>query len=176
MSRWMGCLSQRDLLNQTVRRGALGLMLVMFAALVACGGKAEVPPEFERGVSLVRYFASPRYLGNSMYSATVEQHKPSELISYLFSTMGAAEWPPSEDSLELTKEQARTTRTPLVPSNIRLRPLAPDNQPGLQLVLKPDDARKMIIVEGYVLPNQTPIAKAEVGLSEIPQGRRSDPQ
>ena len=150
-----------------------GLCALALLLLAACGGEAKkAPAELERGVAVVRYFASAKYLNMSMYSATVEDHKPSELISYLFSSMGAAEWPPDEGAGEMSTEQARATRTPLVPGNVRLRPLAPDNAPGLQLVLRPDDARRLIIVDGYTAPNKPPVSTTEVPVADIRRPKR----
>jgi hypothetical protein len=135
-------------------------MLLLCAACGGGGGGAATP-ELERGVAVVQYFSSMRFLGRSMFASTSDDWKPSELVSYIFSSMGAAEWPPGESSDERDKEQARAARTPMVPANVRLVPLRPDSRHKQQIVIRADDARRMIIVDGYLDPAQKPVLTQE---------------
>jgi hypothetical protein len=77
-----------------------GKALAVFLCVVfpACSGPPEPPAppaDLSHAVAVVGYLASSRYINVSMYSATAETGAPSEFISYLFSSMGAAERPPS---------------------------------------------------------------------------------
>lgn len=57
--------------------------------LIGCGG-SPVPPELKRGVQMIRWMMLPMQLSRSSYS-TVQDGKPSTYVSFVFSTMGAAE-------------------------------------------------------------------------------------
>jgi len=143
---------------------ALAFMLM----LTACDNLAP-PPELRRGVQLIRWMTTPEQLSRSMYSA-IQDGKASTFVSFVFSSMGAAEWPESEEAAEhdpMIKEQAAAARLPLSPKGVAFVANAPNPAKGRQIVLKADDAREMIIVEAYDHPSQKPLVVEEIPLPKV---------
>lgn len=149
---------------------SVSLPFIIFALLLglsACSSGA--PPELQRGVQMIRWMAAPMQLSKSMYG-TVQDGKASTWVSFVFSTMGAAEWPESEESAErdpMLKEQAKSANMPLAPKGVAFAAGAPDPAKGRQIVLKADDARGMIIVEAYDNPSAKPLLVEEIPLSKV---------
>jgi len=138
-------------------------ILVLWLA-IGCGGReAPAPPELEQAVRVVRYMTSPMRLSRSGFQAQ-SSDKPSDFVSYMFSDMGVAEWPYSEEMVEEDPslgEEARAIGMPLIPQGVSLVPRRPDPSQKTQLVVKSDDARKMIMVEGYADPSTKPVLTRE---------------
>ena len=62
----------------TARRAAWVFAALLTGLLHAgCGSSSPPPPELEKGVAVIQYFSSPRYLNQSMFSATSASWKPS---------------------------------------------------------------------------------------------------
>lgn len=124
---------------------------MFFLALVAgCSNSSAPPADLSAAVAVVGYLAGPRHVGVSMYSATAETGTPSEFVSYLFSTMGAAERP---ESYRLDEKDEGQRGGPLGwPEGVGFYPLKPEPRGGKQVVIFPDDARGMTIAEGYADP------------------------
>ncbi len=144
---------------------ALALLLL---ALTACD-KLGPPPELRRGVQLVRWMTTPEQLSRSMYS-TFQDGKASTLVSFMCSSMGASEWPETEESAERDprlKDQAAAARLPLSPKGVAFVADAPNPAKGRQIVLKADDARQMLIVEAYDNPSQKPLVVEEIPLPKV---------
>jgi len=143
---------------------ALALLLM----LTACDNLGP-PPELRRGVQLIRWMTTPEQLSRSMYS-TIQDGKASTFVSFVFSDMGAAEWPESEEAAErdpMIKEQAAAARLPLSPKGVAFVADAPNPAKGRQIVLKADDAREMIIVAAYDHPAQKPLVVEEIPLPKV---------
>ena len=71
------------------------LNMLLLSLVAGCSNPSAPPADLSAAVAVVGYLVGPRYIGISMYSATAETGTPSEFVSYLFSTMGAAERPES---------------------------------------------------------------------------------
>lgn len=125
--------------------------------LAGCGGGGRGDPELRQAELTARYMTSARHLKLSTYSATRATGTPSELISFLFSDLGAPEWPPTSESSEMEREQARQIRAPIQPASVAIVPINPNPRLKKQIVLKPDDAAGTIIAEGYLSPEQPPV-------------------
>lgn len=136
------------------RRCVIALIAGLMA--VACSKAPSPPPELEQAVAVVGYLASSRYINRSMYSATFETGTPSEFISYLFSSMGAAERPEPASA-----RQPGSSGPPGWPDDIGFHALQPRAGGGKQVVVVPDDARGVIIAEGYVDPAAKPVLRRE---------------
>lgn len=130
--------------------------LVLVTMLMGCAVEQQQDAELLQAERTARNLTSPRYLRQSMYASTNEVDTPSELIAFLFSTMGAAERPYTSEASEMEQEQARSIGMPLQPANVALVPLTPNPQERKQIVLKPDDANGMFIADAYVSPDQPP--------------------
>ncbi|MDX2219355.1 MAG: hypothetical protein SF172_10060 [Burkholderiales bacterium] len=144
------------------------VIAVIAAVLVAACGKASAPPaDLEQAVAVVGYLASSRYINRSMYSATFESGTPSEFISFLFSSMGAAERPEPAST-----RPPGSSGPPAWPDDIGFHALHPNPGGGKQVVVTPDDARGMIIAEGYVDPAKKPVLRREFAMAKPKKPQR----
>ena len=140
------------------------LKVLLLALLAGCSGSSEPPADLSAAVAVVGYLAGPRYIGISMYSATAETGTPEEFVSYLFSTMGAAERPESSGPGE--KGSSNTGGPPSWPANVGFYPLKPNPRGGKQVVVVPDDARGMLIAEAYEDPAGKPVLRREFAMAK----------
>ena len=154
--------------NVYYRLITLLMIFVMFLG-VSMILKREKPElsEFEKAAGAVRWIILPDNLCRSLFSVAFPGGKPSEFVSYLFSDMGIAEWPPYEGSGEFSPEELKLMNIPQIPMDIELVPLYPDPETGKQLVVKFDDNRGMVIVEGYMDPDSDPVLVREWILLEV---------
>lgn len=144
------------------------LVPALLLGLIACGA-GNAPPELQRGVQMIRWMAAPMQLSRSMYSA-IQDGKASTFVGFVFSDMGAAEWPETEVSAErdaMIKAQAKSANMPLAPKGVAFTANAPNPAKGRQIVLKADDARGMIIVEAYDNPSGKPLLVEEIPLPKV---------
>ncbi|MCX7167240.1 MAG: hypothetical protein NTV11_13325 [Rhodocyclales bacterium] len=146
----------------------VSLALAFALTLGACGGN-DLAPELQRGVVMVKLMTSPMRLSQSMYSA-VQDGKPSTYVNFMFSTMGAAEWPDSEEAAERDpelKEQAAAGRLALAPKGVSFAANAPDPAKLRQIVLKADDAKGMLFIEVYDNPSARPLLVETIRLPKV---------
>lgn len=83
--------------------------------------------------------------------------KPSAFVSYTFSIMGSAEWPPHENSDPFELEQAHSIGDVPVPNGVKFYPVKKNMAEMQQLVLIGDDDAWKLRVEGYTDPKKTPV-------------------
>lgn len=142
--------------------GALLWLLV----LSGCGDSG--PAELRQAADAVADMMKPVNLSRSMFVAAYPDGKPSHYVSYLFSTMGSAEWPPSEEwADELDQQQARAIGLSLWPAGVAAVPRAPDPALGQQFVISFDDERNVVIGYAYVDPAEDPVFAREWKLSSV---------
>jgi hypothetical protein len=146
-----------------IRPRVRSLLLAGVLAGFGCGSD-NVSPKLEQAVDAVRYMTSPRQLSRSAVSVVQEQGTPSELVAFLFSTMGSAEWPLALDDAEAAA--MRSAFIPVLPRSVLVDALRPEG-PWPQLVLQADDARGMLIAVGYEAPGRPPVLSEEWPLPEI---------
>ena len=123
--------------------------------------------EFEKAAKAVHWIILPHNLCCSLFTVAFPDGKPSEFVSYLFSDMGIAEWPPYEGSGEFSPEELKFMNITQIPMDIELVPLYPDPEAGKQLVVKFDDNRGMVIVEGYMDSDSEPVLVREWKLPDV---------
>ena len=127
------------------------LMLPMFFMDWSGGGDY---PQLEKAGRVVRYMSAPRQLQRSSFIAFYPKGKPSEFLSWMFSEMGAAEWPPSEGELDpMEREGMRSAGMPIIPTGVRIYSRLKKNG-SKQIVVKADNRRGLILIEGYLAPDQ----------------------
>ena len=131
----------------------------MISVVAGCSGPPAPPEDLSAAVAVVGYLAGSRYINVSMYSATAETGAPSEFVSYLFSSMGAAERPSSYGPQDAVK--GRSGGPPSWPDGVGFYALKPDPAGGKQVVVSPDDSRGIIIAEGYADPTGKPLLRRE---------------
>jgi len=130
------------------------LMLPMFFMDWSSAGDY---PQLERAGHVVRYMSTPSQLQRSSFIAFYPEGKPSDFVSWMFSEMGAAGWPPSEWELDpMEQEGLRTAGIPIIPKDVRIYSrLKKDG--SKQIVVKADDGRGLLLIEGYLAPEQPPV-------------------
>jgi len=74
---------------------------------------------------------------------------------------------PYEDGDPMELEQAKSIRMPVIPKDVTLTPREPDPKKGKQIVIKSDDQRGLIIVEGYLNPESSPALRREWKLTIV---------
>jgi hypothetical protein len=112
---------------------------------------------------------APARLTKSAYM-TVQDGKPSTFVRFMFSTMGVAEWPESEETAERNpgiKEQATAAGQPLMPKGVSFFPNTPNPARGKQIVIMADDARGVVIVEAFETPEGKPVLTEEIPLPPL---------
>lgn len=156
--KWQGCnmTKQSDCLYKVI----LSILSLFYA--ISCGGKA--PGEIEQGANVIGSMLKPANLSRSMFAAGFPDGKPSQFVSYFFSDMGVAEWPPTEGSTEFTKEEMTAMKRAgqaIMPAGVAFVPLKPAADKGKQIVVKFDNAGGVVITEGYIDPSQKPVLVKE---------------
>lgn len=134
----------------------------MVFAVMACGGGD--PPELDRAAKVVGYLSAKRQVKHSSFLAQYPEGKPSQFVTWMFSPLGKAEWPDTEEYVKgdpVAREAAKALRIPLMPAGVAFVAGAPDPGKGKQLVVKSDDARATIVVEGYTTPGDKPVFRRE---------------
>jgi hypothetical protein len=140
--------------DSMLRRAVFALFTILLAS--ACSRPEPPPADLSQAVAVVGYLASSSYINRSMYSATFETGKPSEFVSYLFSSLGAAERPEPTSS-----RVPGSSGPPSWPDDIGFYAMKPRAGGGKQVVITPDDARGILVAEGYVDPAAKPVLRRE---------------
>ncbi len=142
----------------SLKRGlrlATACLMAFFCA--ACQNAAE-PPELKKAAHVIRYLSAKNQLKRSSFWVVYPEGKPSEFVNWMFSAFGSAEWPPHEDTADpMELEQARSIRAPIIPKDVALVPLAPNPDLKKQVVVRFDDAKGLLIANGYLDPAQPPV-------------------
>jgi|GEM_PF-2552041 hypothetical protein len=145
--------------------------IAAFTVLMRAANKPKTESSsLESAAKAVRWMIAPANLSRSGFTVAFPDAKPSEYVNYMFSEMGVAEWPPFEDSGEFTLQELKSMRIPFIPVGVEISQLTPDPELGPQIVIKHDDARSMVIVEGYSDPSQPPVMTKEFVLKKVPPG------
>ena len=147
------------------RRAGMALLLSFaFSGILGCEAPPDYP-ELEKAIRVVRYLSAPNQLQRSSFLVIFHGGQPSDFVTWMFSTFGKAEWPPAEGSLEMEnygwEEALQVTGTPVPPREVSFVALKPDPNLKKQIVVKPDDARQKIMVEGYLDPGAAPVLVRE---------------
>lgn len=146
------------------------LCTVPALAIVLAGCSAPGPPDLRQAALVIGYELRPKNLARSAFAATHPNGKPSDWIEFRFSSLGAAERGYSEEDAERdpqVREQARAVGMPLLPRGVTIVAGGVDSEAGRQLVLRADDARGKVIVEGYESPDAKPALTREFNLPQV---------
>ena len=140
------------------------ILILVLSGILGCEAPPEYP-ELEKAIRVVRYLSAPNQLHRSSFLVMFPDGQPSDFVTWMFSTFGTAEWPPSEGSLELEdsdwEDAMRTTGTPIRPREVSLVPLKPDPDLKKQVVVRWDNVRRKILVEGYLESGAAPVLVRE---------------
>jgi hypothetical protein len=135
---------------------AIGVLLALPLFYVDFGPKENI--ELRKGIAVVRYMSAPRQLQRSSFLPTYPNGTSEQFLSWMFSSLGVAEWPPYEGGLEFSPEEEamiRKTGMPFIPANLVLISQEPDLEKGRQVVIRADNG--LLIAEGYENPEEPPV-------------------
>jgi hypothetical protein len=136
---------------------AIGCLLVLPLFYLDFSSKDNV--ELRKGIAVVKYMSAPRQLQRSSFLLAYPNGTPEQFLSWMFSPLGVAEWPPYEGGLEFNPEEEamiRKTGMRFIPVGLVLVPQEPDMEKGRQVVIKADTAQRLLIAEGYESPYDSP--------------------
>ncbi len=138
---------------------------VLLSVLAACSETTE-SPVLQRAINASADMLLATNLSRSAFYAAYPDGKASDYVHYYFSSMGTAEWPPHEG--EFSPDELKSARIATIPDNVKFTPnqVAAD-VPGMQVVIKADDARGVVIFEGYQAPSEQPSLVVEKPLVKV---------
>lgn len=141
---------------------ALGIMVVL--PLLYLDYSPKENPELNRAISVVRYMSADRQLKRTAFKMAYPEASPVQFVNWMFSPMGAAAWPPFEGGGEFSQEEEKMIKKagmPFFPTGVAIVANNPDSDRGMQVVVRGDDERKMLVVEGYLNPEVSAVVVKE---------------
>ena len=132
--------------------------LVIALVLLSCS-KVANDPDLERAARSVEQMVAPLNAPRISFFVVLPNGTPRQFVSWFFSHMGAGDRPPVDDLLEFNQDELddmRRSGMALSPKGMNYRHSRPDTTVQKQLVLKWDDAKGTVILEGYLDPRQQP--------------------
>jgi hypothetical protein len=121
----------------------------------------EEYPELEKAGRVVRYMSASRQLNRSSFMELYPKGKPSDFVSWMFSDLGAAEWPPLEWELdEMERKGIRSIGIPIIPRDVGIFSTRRMDA-ARQIIVKADDSKGKIIIEGFLKPDQPSVLVKE---------------
>lgn len=148
---------------------AYGLGVLLVVPLIYLDWGDSEYPDLKKAVRVLRFTTAKNQVSRSAFNFLEGEKTPSEFVDWMFSAMGTSEWYMTEDSSEFTEEEMKMIKrvTPVLPSGVAVFPYAPRTDSGRQVVIKPDDSRRMILVEAYLIPGDQPVFTDEWKFPEL---------
>ena len=145
-----------------------GMVLSLVAVIISsCDSGPSTPPELVQAAALVEHFTTPSVLERSTFPVVIPHGTPKQFVSWLFSQIGTAEWPLTKEQSMRELGDAYVPGIPTLPDGVSYFHTKPDSARGRQIVVKWDDARGVVIVEGYLDPKQPPMLIKEYVLPKV---------
>ncbi len=110
-------------------------------------------PQLFRTYQAMRIMCTTANMEKSAFQYVYPEARPSEWVSFLFSTLGSAEWPPIAGR-ELPEEEARAARIMVLPGDVTVVPLRARRNFAKQVVIRFDDSEGVVIAEGFEAWNE----------------------
>jgi hypothetical protein len=150
------------------------LFTILVLVLPACSKDPNVKG-LEQAARAVEQMVEPFYANRSSFFVVLPNGTPRQYVSWFFSSMGTSDWPPVDQPSELAQEELDALRQIGVafrPVDVYYRHSKPDTSVQKQIVLKWDDAEGLVILEGYLDPNQEPVLTRSFKLPKgvVPDG------
>ncbi|MDP1772565.1 MAG: hypothetical protein Q8L15_09805 [Methylobacter sp.] len=134
--------------------------------LSACSQSETGSPALQQAINASADMLLAQNLSRSAFYAAYPDGKASDYVHYYFSAMGTAEWAPQEG--EFSADELKSAHISSIPDNVRFTPNQPAaDVPGMQVVIKADDARAVIIFEGYQTASEKPALVVEKPLIKV---------
>ncbi len=134
-------------MHPLLRGGLIGLGS---ALLASCGGQ-PADPQLEQAADALAAMTQSSHLSRSCFYLVYPSGRAPEFIQYLFSDLGAAEWPVALDPMEA--EQMQAAGQTVLPPEVSISPQQRRNPQQKELVLTAD-AEGQVVATGY-LPGET---------------------
>ncbi|MFH0991579.1 MAG: hypothetical protein V1799_16355 [bacterium] len=135
------------------------LFIALLFLLPACSSEPE-HPDLEQAAKAVEYLVAPFSAPKVSFFAVLPNGTPKQFVSWFFSSMGSADWPPIEGTSEFSPDELASMRQigiPLRPKDVFYRHTQPDPNIQKQIVLKWNDTEGTVILEGYIDPKQSAV-------------------
>ncbi len=143
-----------------------GLSLMTWSCTESGIGAPEESRDLVQAVRAVEDMTRPQNLRRSMFSAAYgDEGKPSDFVSYVFSDMGSAEWPPTEGSSEfdeVQREPSGGSGQTAIPAGVAILPLKTNPRKGPQVVVNYDDEAVEVVLTAYSNPLKGPVLERRV--------------
>ena len=119
-------------------------ILVLFST----GCQSAPDLDLKQANAAMAKMAVDRTLTKSCFAVVYPHGEASDFVTYLFSDLGAAEWPIAFDEME--EEQLEAIGQPSLPRNVIVSPFKRNQPNSKEIVLIADNANRAVLVEGYV--------------------------
>lgn len=142
---------------------------LMAVGLTAC--IKNEPKDLAKSAACVQWMMKKSNLSRTAFALRFPEGEPSEYVEYLFSPLGMNDWPYSESYVEMDPmglEEANSIRMPISPASVDFVARRVDPEKSRQLVLRFDDKRDLIILEGYEDPAAEPVLYRELSFTVPP--------
>jgi hypothetical protein len=133
------------------------LFALILLLITACA--EQVPQELNQAAKVIKFMMKPSNLSRSSFSVLFDQHKPSEFVSYIFSEMGASEWPMGGGLDD--PEQLQSIGAPVPPTDVSFASRKPDLENMKQIVVGFDDAKGVVTIAAYLDPTKPSVFERE---------------
>lgn len=161
--------------GKMVLKNRIGGLLLALLFVSGCG---SAPGELQKGVDVMQDMLSEHSIARSAFSIEFPNGTPSQFVTCFATGPCKGEWPMPAEMVESDPQikamYARSLRPlPMLPKGVAFIANAPNPTQGMQVVYKPDDIQGMVIIEGYVNPQQAPVIVKKV---KLPTNVQPDPQ
>lgn len=184
------CLSRKSLPELVCGNALNALILlpaVFLAALTGCDVQST-DPELSKAARAMHHMTTRPFLSRSCFYVAYPNGSPTDYVDYIFSPLGAVEWPPGDGStpagedvspeqammqetMAFEAEQARAAGLPVLPGSVRISRLQRSNSRAKELVLSPADEEDKVMAKGY-LPGETePVLQTEWTVAKASPGQ-----
>jgi hypothetical protein len=144
-----------------------GFTLLLIMMQTACSNQSA-PPEIEQAARAMHSMMTPANLTRSAFYVAYPEGGPSQYITYLFSPMGTAEWPLSEDNPEgLSAADLRAAGIVPLPTGVAIVARRPQPGRGKQLVLSAADGHGVVVARGYLSATEEPVLVEDWSLKKV---------
>lgn len=123
-------------------------LLLGILALFSTACQSAPDPDLKQANAAIAKMTVDRTLTKSCFSVVYPDGEASDFVKYLFSDLGAAEWPIAFDEME--EEQFKAIGQPLLPRNVTVSPSKRNQPNSKEIVLIADNANRAVLVQGYV--------------------------
>ncbi|MEX1139915.1 MAG: hypothetical protein WEB33_12090 [Bacteroidota bacterium] len=141
--------------------------LTLSVFLLSCSSESSVPPELDQASRSIEWSLKPATLAQSTFPVVLPNGTPKQFVSWYFSTLGAAERPGYDTGDEMEREMTATLGATFVPKGVSIVHSKPDTALGKQIVMKWDDDRGVVILEGYLKADEAPVLAREIELPHV---------